>query len=121
MNTHSQYFEPLKKAFLSQDFYVADVFDMLGGFAGTWPDVAKAMSYHIRDILIEYANADDGDDDTNTKPWTETVTEAYRRTFFDPEHAAKYGTARFATPENLAQISAFITKCYSGARPYGTA
>lgn len=60
------------------------------------PQVASAMLSHLRDIYH---------DDANTTP-VEACREMYRRTFFDPETAALYGTGHI--PEQTQLLENFV-------------
>jgi hypothetical protein len=78
----TQIFAPLKQAIESQPLALADLMEIIGGFSGTSPGIAQAMSFHARDIDIEGA----------ASSYPTLISEVYRRTFFDIEHATKYGT-----------------------------
>ena len=82
-------FEPLKQTLLRHPLTDADLFEVIGGFAGSPnPEIAQAMCFHARDITQE-----DGDQEL---AYNAILAEVYRRTFFDEQAADKYGTGSFA-------------------------
>ena len=87
-----------------------DLFDLLGYFASVQPDMAHALCYHIRDILGE--TEEDAD-------YSQVVTEAYRRAFFDEETAKRYGTAHYAasTATLRLMVDTFKTQYDIATRP----
>lgn len=101
---------------LSTEYTERDAFHLIGCFAGTEPVIAAAFAFHIRDIVQErYEEAHDealaeaekqGVDPEQAimdfeLDYSEILAKAYRRCFFDREHAAKYGTEVFAGNEAI--------------------
>lgn len=86
-NAHKQeitaIFADLETVLRRTEYTDVDLFDLIGSFSDSSPTIAKAMSFHARDILgstNEEAN------------YTDIMVEVFRRTFFDDEMAARYGT-----------------------------
>lgn len=76
-----------------------DIFTLVGNFCDADPNIARALAFHSRDVLHEA-----GDVELN---YTDVVVEVYRRTFFDPAEAAKYGTERF-TDNTHGHLDVFV-------------
>jgi hypothetical protein len=88
MDSHTEVlFAPMKAALLREPYGICDLFELIGHWINTpRPDVGAAMAYHARDILTENPNLN----------YSHVIAEVYRRTFFDPETAQKYGTLDMA-------------------------
>ena len=78
-------FAPLVSVFAARNFQSGDLYELIGQFIGTNPEVAQAMAFHARDILM-------GGEPPTTH--SAVITEVYRRTFFDVDYATKYGTSQ---------------------------
>ena len=96
-------FQPLHDILMAGDMEDSDVFDLLGNFSQETPAIAVAMSFHIRDYILERAEEQFG--------WNEVISEAYRRTFFDEPHARKYGTQEMLErgPDYLKKFVDYMT------------
>lgn len=86
---------------------VIDLLDLIGSFAGddSGP-VAKALALHARDALAE----------TNcTITYPELIAEIYWRSFFDPEHASKYGTSQMVEkgPHMLREFANYLIASFA--------
>lgn len=106
--TPAEYFQPLKDAFMSRDFYHAEIYDLLGGMAQHYIDIAPAMCYHIRDLLTEAANEPNADDERIQ--WNVLLAETFRRTFYDAETAALYGTEAYVNGTIMQRITDFMVE-----------
>lgn len=100
-------FEPLSQKLQTRVFTDIDLLELIGEFAGNNPPVAVALAFHARDILTEHDKAD-----THTE-YTQVVIETYRRTFFDADAAALYGTQHIPQqgPEALGELSKYLIHC----------
>lgn len=79
-----QIFEPLRLAIIAREYEDADAFELIGGAIMDNPQGAFAYSMHMRDFIFE--------NQTRQFSWSEAIAEVYRRTYFDIDHARKYGT-----------------------------
>ena len=93
-------FEPLRLAVIAWDLDDHDVFCLIGTAALDTPRVASAYALHMRDFIQENLEREFS--------WSEAVAEIYRRTFFDIEHAKKYGTEELAQRGNDS-LKEFVT------------
>jgi hypothetical protein len=100
-------FRPLKARLEGSDLTDIDLVELIGGFAGSSPHIAQALAYHARDFMRE-CNASQV-----VASYASIITETYRRTFFDEEHAVTYGTTEMLDkgPEMLKAFAAYLVCC----------
>lgn len=105
-------FAKLDKAIRKEKYEAADLFALIGSFIQEAPGIAYAMSQHASEILapghpIPYGT------------YTDVAVEVYRRTFFDPEEAAKYGTDQMVNdPVALDHFVNFLISPENAAAPH---
>lgn len=83
-----QIFEPLRQTLEARPYTDIDLFDLIGSMGAVGSEFSAAMALHSRDILQE------AEDKDATIDYSCVVAEVYRRTFYDVDHARKYGTSR---------------------------
>lgn len=100
-------FAPLRSALLAQTYTLPDVLEVIGGFAQAegQQHIATAISFHASDFIAERTGSD--------VPYNELLAEAYRRTFFDAEKAAKYNTDHILLQgeEYMRQFADYLIGC----------
>ncbi len=94
-------FSKLEKAMVARKYASKDLFHIIGAFVEDCPVVSRALAFHSRDILSEIETQKIEFD------YTEVVVEAYRRTFFDTELAARYGTDEFPK-QGIEHLTSFV-------------
>ena len=101
MSINQRAFEKFEREYLrTQEWTDIDLFTMIGHFATVDSGIASALSLHTADILSSTQEEVD---------YTYLVGEVYRRTFFDIEHAQKYGTAMIANdPDRLKHFVNYL-------------
>lgn len=79
-------FAPLRSALLAHNYTLPDLLEVIGCFAQSegQQHIATAISFHASDYIAENKGGE--------VQYNALLAEAYRRTFFDPEKAAKYNT-----------------------------
>jgi len=82
-------FHPLDDAIRHNPMDYTDLLDLIGQFAEHTPQVSQALAFHSRDYLVEMAEAEG---DGVVIDFSRVISEAYRRTFFDPKYTPMYGT-----------------------------
>lgn len=106
MTTDQTIFARMATAMRNNSYLESDLYDLIGSFAEVADDnpgysrIAAALAYHARDIVIETGPPES---------YTELMIEVYRRTFFDAEFAAIYGTQDLQGSPFLTQFASFVT------------
>lgn len=125
MTTRDALIVRLKSVILGQEYTERDAFHLVGSYALNEPQIAAALAFHIRDITQEMFDtvearaqlaavsegAEDGDalEFSVELDYSVILADAYERTFFNQEHAAKYGTEVFAgDEEKLAMLVGYV-------------
>lgn len=93
-------FEPLRRNLESRQMTDVDLFQIIGDFAESSGFIARAFSFHARDILQEK------DQQGQEIEYGQVIAEVYRRAFFDEATANLYGTGQMLErgPEFLQQF-----------------
>lgn len=101
MNTNIEIFKPLEDFIRADEYTDSDVFHLIADFVGTSPKIGAAIARHAADITDELGGTD--------MTYTDVVVHLFWRTFYSPDHAAKYGTEGMVNdPIKLAQFAAFL-------------
>jgi hypothetical protein len=100
-------FDRLSNDYLRKEQWTdIEIFTLIGNFADAEPVIARALSFHTRDVLHEAGE--------NEIDYTDVACEVYRRTFFDPEQATKYGTEHFtANGEILDHFVSYLVTMFT--------
>lgn len=100
-------FRPLKARLEGSDLTYIHLVELIGSFAVSSPHIAQALAYHARDFMHECNAAE------VVASYASIISETYRRTFFDIEHAVTYGTTEMLNrgPEMLKAFAAYLVCC----------
>ena len=92
------------------EFSDADLFQLIGNMAVESPEIARALSFYVRDIICGTT------EEMGSLEYRDIVMEAYRRMFFDPTEFDRYGV--FEASSDIAQLEAFVSRvCCNMADP----
>lgn len=108
-------FAPLNTALHAEQYSIVDLLDVIGGFAlePGQHNIAAALALHSRDYLEENPG--------KTLEGSSVMSEAYRRTFFDAEKSAIYGTDEVIKlgPVAVKSFVAFLIDGLQADREHG--
>lgn len=96
-------FAMMEDAIRLNTYQADDLFSMVADLIPVNAVLAEAIAKHASDFIVDIRNW--GEQESTT--WTDIVVEAYRRSLFDIEYSALYGTSYFVT--NLPAMKDFVT------------
>lgn len=98
---NAEIFAPLQDHIHATEYTDADLLGLIGDTIADAPAIARAYSLHARDVLAEFGHEE--------MSYSHVIAHVYWRTYFSPEHAARYGTAHMVDdPTQLSQFAQFL-------------